>query len=129
MWIIDMFITDNEAISVENALQQIGFDVRIKRQIMWEIKIEKDSKDTLEKIKKSGTLFNPNKEFIKKQTGAFLHRFSWIKDTDIGELDKEWNWLALEYEEKKYINDSTISKYFYKIDGANLIETENQNEQ
>ena len=43
-------------------------------------------------------------EFIKKQTGAFLHRFSWIKDTDIGELDKEWNWLALEYEEKKDIN-------------------------
>ena len=62
MWLIDMFITDNEAISVENALQQIGFDVRIKRQIMWEIKIEKDSKDTLEKIKKSGTLFNPNKD-------------------------------------------------------------------
>ena len=73
MWLIDMFITDNEAISVENALQQIGFDVRIKRQIMWEIEIEKDSKDTLEKIKKSGTLFNPNKEFIKKQTEPDLN--------------------------------------------------------
>ena len=73
MWLIDMFITDNEAISVENALQQIGFDVRIKRQIMWEIEIEKDKKDTLEKIKKSGVLFNPNKEFIKKQTEPELN--------------------------------------------------------
>ena len=42
-------------------------------------------------------------EFIQKQTGAFLHRFSWIKDEEIGELDKEWNWLAMEYEEKKDI--------------------------
>jgi lipopolysaccharide biosynthesis glycosyltransferase len=43
-------------------------------------------------------------EFIEKQSGAFLHRFSWIKDEEIGELEKEWNWLALEYEEKKDIN-------------------------
>ena len=43
-------------------------------------------------------------EFIKKQTGAFLHRFSWIGNTEIGEINKEWNWLALEYEEKKDIN-------------------------
>ena len=43
-------------------------------------------------------------QFIEKQTGAFLHRFSWIKDDHIGELKKEWNWLALEYEEKKNIN-------------------------
>ena len=43
-------------------------------------------------------------EFIQKQTGAFLHRFSWIKDEEIGELNKEWNWLAMEYEEKIDIN-------------------------
>ena len=43
-------------------------------------------------------------DFIEKQSGAFLHRFSWIKDEEIGELEKEWNWLALEYEEKKDIN-------------------------
>ncbi len=42
-------------------------------------------------------------EFIKKQSGAFLHRFLWVKDTDIGELEKEWNWLAMEYPEKKDI--------------------------
>ena len=43
-------------------------------------------------------------EFIQKQTGAFLHRFNWIKDNEIGEINKEWNWLAMEYEEKKDIN-------------------------
>ena len=43
-------------------------------------------------------------EFIQKQTGAFLHRFSWIKDEEIGEVAKEWNWLAMEYEEKNNIN-------------------------
>ena len=35
--------------------------------------------------------------FIQSQTGAFLHRFSWLTDDQIGELPKEWNWLAIEY--------------------------------
>lgn len=39
--------------------------------------------------------------FIQKQTGAFLHRFSWLQDTQIGTLPKEWNWLAIEYEENR----------------------------
>ena len=42
-------------------------------------------------------------DFIQNQSGAFLHRFSWIKDEEIGSLDKEWNWLAMEYEEKESI--------------------------
>jgi lipopolysaccharide biosynthesis glycosyltransferase len=36
-------------------------------------------------------------DFIMKQTGAFLHRFTWLDDADIGELPKEWNWLTTEY--------------------------------
>ena len=43
-------------------------------------------------------------KFIQKQNGSYLHRFSWIKDNEIGELKKEWNWLAMEYEEKDDIN-------------------------
>lgn len=38
-------------------------------------------------------------EFVMKQTGAYLHRFSWLEDQDIGELPKEWNWLTTEYED------------------------------
>ena len=43
-------------------------------------------------------------DFIREQTGAFLHRFSWVKDQEIGGLAKEWNWLAMEYEDKKDLN-------------------------
>lgn len=38
-------------------------------------------------------------DFIGSKDGAYLHRFSWLKDDLIGELDKEWNWLATEYED------------------------------
>ena len=36
--------------------------------------------------------------FVAKQSGKFLHRFSWLEDNEIGELPIEWNWLAIEYE-------------------------------
>ena len=36
---------------------------------------------------------------IEKQTGAFLHRFTWLNDELIGELPKVWNWLPDEYGE------------------------------
>ena len=32
-------------------------------------------------------------------TGKYLHRFSWLKDEEIGELNPEWNWLAGWYKE------------------------------
>jgi lipopolysaccharide biosynthesis glycosyltransferase len=38
-------------------------------------------------------------EFIQSQSGPYLHRFSWLEDDLIGELDTEWNWLAIEYPE------------------------------
>lgn len=40
-------------------------------------------------------ILTPN--FIANQTGKYLHRFSWLDETDIGELPIEWNWLAIEY--------------------------------
>lgn len=36
-------------------------------------------------------------EFVSQQSGAFLHRFSWLEDELIGELPKSWNWLTTEY--------------------------------
>lgn len=38
-------------------------------------------------------------KFIQEQTGAYLHRFTWLDDSQIGALPKEWNWLAIEYED------------------------------
>lgn len=39
------------------------------------------------------------REQIRNGDGAFLHRFAWLEDSDIGELPVEWNWLADEYGE------------------------------
>jgi hypothetical protein len=36
-------------------------------------------------------------EFVNTSTGMALHRFSWLEDDLIGELDKRWNWLVGEY--------------------------------
>jgi lipopolysaccharide biosynthesis glycosyltransferase len=41
------------------------------------------------------------KEFVNDphKTGAFLHRFSWLKDEEIGQLSHEYNWLVGWYTE------------------------------
>ena len=35
----------------------------------------------------------------KSRTGAYFHRFSWLKDDVIGEVSHEWNWLVGWYSE------------------------------
>ena len=39
-------------------------------------------------------------DLVASKDGAFLHRFTWLDDDKIGEIPKEWNWLAIEYEPK-----------------------------
>ena len=41
------------------------------------------------------------KSFVNNEalTGAYLHRFSWLKDEEIGEISHEWNWLVGWYTE------------------------------
>lgn len=34
-------------------------------------------------------------------TGQFLHRFSWLRDQEIGTINHEWNWLVGWYKEPK----------------------------
>lgn len=43
-------------------------------------------------------------EFIQSQTGSFLHRFSWLQDDQIGQIPREWNWLAVEYPDNPQAN-------------------------
>lgn len=40
-------------------------------------------------------------ELIQQSSGAFLHRFTWLDDDQIGELPIEWNWLPDEFGENK----------------------------
>ena len=30
---------------------------------------------------------------VNSESGAFLHQFKWLKDSEIGSLDERWNWL------------------------------------
>jgi len=36
-------------------------------------------------------------KFIEHATGLELHRFTWLDDDEIGELDVRWNWLVGDY--------------------------------
>ena len=40
-------------------------------------------------------------ELLNKETGKFLHRFSWLDDSDIGNLPPIYNWLVGWYKEPK----------------------------
>ncbi len=60
--IIDLIISDNQAMSVENALNHAHIPAKIKRRVHWEI--ECDSPEIFQQIKTSGVLFNDRKEKI-----------------------------------------------------------------
>jgi lipopolysaccharide biosynthesis glycosyltransferase len=65
-------------------------------------------------------------EFIQNQTGKYLHRFSWLDDSEIGDLPKEWNWLAIEYPENQdaklihYTLGTPCFKEYEKTDMADI---------
>lgn len=40
-------------------------------------------------------------DIVNTETGQFLHRFQWLNDEKIGELQPEWNWLVNWYREPK----------------------------
>ena len=40
-------------------------------------------------------------DLINKESGAFLHRFQWLEDKDIGSLPHHYNWLVGWYKEPK----------------------------
>ena len=48
-----------------------------------------------------GTVSHPSNERITVDSvnnpnydGSYFHRFSWLKDSEIGELPCDWNWLV-----------------------------------
>ncbi len=60
--VIDLIITDNHAMSVESALRRRNLAIKVKRQIHWEVAC--DSLEVIEKIKKTGVLYNDRKEIV-----------------------------------------------------------------
>lgn len=65
-------------------------------------------------------------EFVKNATGAELHRFTWLSDEDIGELDIAWNWLVQEYPENTkakilhYTFGAPCFKNYKNVDTADI---------
>lgn len=47
-------------------------------------------------------------EMVEKQTGSYLHRFSWLEDNLIGDIPQEWNHLVSEYPDTM---DSKLDHY------------------
>lgn len=55
-------------------------------------------------------------DVVNQATPAFLHRFEWLKDQDIGSLDKGWNylegWYQAEYNNLKAIHYTLGGPWF-----------------
>lgn len=60
--IVELMITDNHALTVEQTLHHMGIKAAVKRRLHWEISC--DSEATLQAIKESGVLFNDRKEQV-----------------------------------------------------------------
>lgn len=60
--IVELMITDNHAMSVENALRRKNIPTQVRRQIHWEI--DCDSQATFDEVIASGVLFNERKEIL-----------------------------------------------------------------
>ena len=64
-WYVDSIITDNEAVSVQNALDGLGIPVNIKKYGYWNVEINSTELTVSEKqIDASGELYNSNKEVL-----------------------------------------------------------------
>ena len=65
-------------------------------------------------------------EYVNTASGMDLHRFTWLKDDDIGELDVRWNWLVGEYlqppEDVQNVHWTVGGPYFHEYRGADFAE-------
>jgi len=78
-WLVNMIITDNEAVSVQNALAHLDIPVTVQRMRHWEIITDIKTDSLKDRLIESGELFNSNKEFIdynktKNNSATFLVR-------------------------------------------------------
>ena len=79
VWLVNMIIADNEAVSVHNALTHLDVPVTVQRMTHWEIASDNKTSALHNQLIESGELFNSNKEFItankpKNNSATFLVR-------------------------------------------------------
>ncbi len=65
-------------------------------------------------------------EFVNNASPLDLHRFTWLDDADIGELDVRWNWLVGEYDKPptdvKNVHWTVGGPYFEEYKHADFAE-------
>lgn len=65
-------------------------------------------------------------EYVKTATGLELHRFTWLQDDEIGDLDVRWNWLVGEYdqppEDVENVHWTVGGPYFHEYKDADFAE-------
>lgn len=63
-------------------------------------------------------------EFVNTANPLDLHRFTWLDDSDIGELDVRWNWLVGEYDDPpkdvKNVHWTVGGPYFHEYENADF---------
>mgnify|MGYP006269208867 CR=1 FL=1 len=64
---VSTIITDNASVSVQQALRHLGFSVSVERRLLWEMPREGLPADAVERLTRTGELFNPNKERIDRR--------------------------------------------------------------
>lgn len=60
-------------------------------------------------------------EYVETASGIDLHRFQWLKDDQLGELDVRWNWLVGEYDQPP----ADVKNVHWTIGGPYFIEYQN----
>ncbi|MEE9167116.1 MAG: phosphoribosylformylglycinamidine synthase I [Candidatus Neomarinimicrobiota bacterium] len=99
--LVDLIITDNEAVSVENALHHLEVPVTVTRRTHWEVtRQRKKTGDLKREIIMTGELFNSNKESLvtpghQRRVVSLLVRY---KDDMEGQHKREVleNWFHIE---------------------------------
>lgn len=65
-------------------------------------------------------------DFVNSASGMELHRFTWLQDDQIGELDVRWNWLVGEYddppEDVKNVHWTIGGPYFHEYESSDFAE-------
>lgn len=89
------------------AIQVVKHDYKTKHQVKYKgTELEAQNSDYPRKNWSSVMIWNCGhlahykaKDKLKSKDGSYLHRFGWLKDSEIGDLPLEWNWLVDEYGE------------------------------
>ena len=65
-------------------------------------------------------------QFVNTVEALTLHRFTWLDDNEIGELNIRWNWLVGEYEDPpidvKNVHWTVGGPYFQEYEGSDFSE-------